>query len=218
MENLDHGPELAALVGIIHQQFDLVPHLSVFQNVMAGQLSRTGLFKSLLSLVHNQHDEEVQEALGNVGLSHKNRERTSRLSGGEQQRVAIARLIVQSPKALLADEHVASLDPTLAEDQIELLVDVSKRRRKTLVASVHNVALAQKYFNRVVGLRDGHIIFDIPANDLSRDILQDLYDINWNHHTRKSDFKYTHATSGQMAPHVPAAAGVPVEFHRRRME
>ncbi len=102
-------------MGLVHQQYDLVPHLPVVHNVLAGRLGQWSLFRSLASLVWPQERHLAETALAQMGIGDKINERTSHLSGGEQQRVAIARLMVQSPKVVLADEPVASLDPALSE-------------------------------------------------------------------------------------------------------
>ena len=117
--------ELASLVGIIHQQFDLVPQLPVVHNVLAGRFGRWGMFRSLLSLAWPQDYRLALDALQQMGISDKVQERTSHLSGGEQQRVAIARTIVQSPRLVLADEPVASLDPVRAEEVMQLLAEMA---------------------------------------------------------------------------------------------
>jgi len=106
MATLSPGRELADLVGMIHQQYDLVPRLSVVHNVLAGRLGYWSLWRSLLSLVSPQERHLAREALKTAGIENKISERTSRLSGGEQQRVAIARLLVQNPQAIIADEPV----------------------------------------------------------------------------------------------------------------
>ena len=175
---LDPGRELAALVGFVHQQYDLVPHLQVMHNVMAGRLGQWGLLRSMLSLVSARERGDGLAALERVGIGDKAQERTSNLSGGEQQRVAIARILVQSPRAFLADEPVASLDPARAADLVRLLVEIATETGRTLVASLHATELARAHFDRAVGLRRGSIAFDIPAADLTDDILRELYDLS----------------------------------------
>ena len=118
--------EKSQYVGIIRQHFDLVGPMKVVHNVLAGNLGRWGEFKSLLSLLYPQSIDEAKLALAKVGIENKIFERTSNLSGGEQQRVALARLFVQNPKLVLADEPVASLDPSRAEQILSLLVDLTK--------------------------------------------------------------------------------------------
>ena len=174
---LGPGRELAGLVGVMHQQFDLVPHLAVVHNVLAGNLGRWGTLRSLVSLVSPRERHVALNALDRLGIADKLYERTSTLSGGEQQRVAMARLLVQTPKAILADEPVASLDPARAEDLTKLLAEVAAESGKTLVASLHSVDLARKYFYRAVGLRNGEVQFDCPVEDVTDDVLERLYDI-----------------------------------------
>lgn len=167
--------ELAPLVGVIHQQFDLVPHLRVVHNVLAGRLGHWGLGRGLLSLVRPREAELAHAALDRVGIADKLGERTSRLSGGEQQRVALARLLVQDPRAILADEPISSLDPARGADVLAMLVGVAREEGRTLVASIHQADLARRSFGRIVGLRDGSIVFDRAAGEVSDDELRSLY-------------------------------------------
>ena len=104
LSSLSPGQELASLVGVIHQQFDLVPHLSVVHNVLAGRLGQWSILRSLFSLFSPRDQHLAEEALEKMGIADKLFEKTSKLSGGEQQRVAMARLLVQTPQAILADE------------------------------------------------------------------------------------------------------------------
>jgi phosphonate transport system ATP-binding protein len=177
LASLGPGRELADLVGVMHQQFDLVPHLAVVHNVLAGNLGRWGMWRSLVSLVAPRERRTALDALDRLGIADKLYERTSTLSGGEQQRVAMARLLVQTPRAILADEPVASLDPARAEDLTKLLAEVAGESGKTLVASLHSVDLARKYFCRAIGLRNGEVQFDAPVGDVTDDTLERLYDI-----------------------------------------
>jgi phosphonate transport system ATP-binding protein len=177
LSNLRPGRELSALVGVIHQQFDLVPHLSVVHNVLAGRLGRWGIFQSVRSLLSPRELDVAQRALERVGIAELMYARTSRLSGGEQQRVAIARLLVQDPQVIVADEPVASLDPARARDLLGLLSAVTKESGKTLIASMHQVEMAREYFSRVIGLRDGQLRFDLPVGQVTDGVLDDLYDL-----------------------------------------
>ena len=177
MTNLSSGRELASMVGLIHQQFDLVPRLSVAHNVMAGRLGYWSFWRSLLSLVTLQEKQLAVAALQRTGIQHKLNERVSRLSGGEQQRVAIARLLVQHPQAIIADEPVASLDPSRSEDIMRLLRDIAEESGKTLIASLHSLDLVRAHFSRVFGLRSGHVSFDVSVSQLSNEMLTALYDL-----------------------------------------
>ncbi|MCM3601432.1 ATP-binding cassette domain-containing protein [Robertmurraya korlensis] len=165
----------AKKIGVIRQQFDLVNALPVVHNVLAGKLADWSLFKSLLSLVIPQEKEIAEYALSRVGLVHKISEQTGSLSGGEQQRVALARLLVQQPEVILADEPVASLDPARAEDVLDILTKLVQEEKQTLITSLHSVDYAKKYFTRVIGLREGGMIFDLPVDQLTDRHLKDLY-------------------------------------------
>lgn len=171
----------SAAVGIIRQQFDLVGPLKVVHNVLSGHLGRWGFFKSLLSLIHPQSIEDAHMALSKVGIEDKLYERTSNLSGGEQQRVALARLFVQNPKLVLADEPVASLDPARADQIMSLLVELTEQGDQTLIASLHSVELAQKYFSRIIGIKAGRVFIDTPAHLLSHEDIQALYRLEQAH-------------------------------------
>lgn len=169
------GRQLSSLIGVIHQQFDLVPHLSVINNVLAGRLGQWGLIKSIISLISPREKDVAISALERVGLADKVYERVSRLSGGEQQRVAIARILVQDPAVIIADEPVSSLDPARARDILGLLASIAREDRKALIASVHTTDLAREFFSRIVGLRNGTLHFDLPTQLITGDLLDDLY-------------------------------------------
>jgi len=117
-------------------------------------------------------------ALSRLGIADKIDQRTSRLSGGEQQRVAIARLMVQSPKIILADEPVSSLDPAQAEEILKLLTGLADDTGGVMVASLHAPDLILQHFTRVIGLRQGILQFDIPARELTPSVLEALYDLD----------------------------------------
>ena len=177
LSDLRPGRELSALVGVIHQQFDLVPHLSVLHNVLAGRLGRWGLLESVRSLLSPRELDVAQRALERVGIAELMYTRASRLSGGEQQRVAIARLLVQDPQVIVADEPIASLDPARARDLLGLLSTVTHESGKTLIASLHQVEMARGYFSRVIGLRAGELRFDLPVDQVTDALLDDLYEL-----------------------------------------
>lgn len=169
------GRDLARRVGVMYQQFALVDQLPVIHNVLAGRLGEWGLFRSLLSLIVPQEAELARRALARVGIAEKIHERTSRLSGGEQQRVALARLLVQSPRAIIADEPVSSVDPARAEDLIKLLTKLSREGGHTLVASLHSVEQALTHFSRIIALKRGRVVFDRPASEVTDEDLARLF-------------------------------------------
>jgi len=173
------GPgELRAVrrrIGTIFQHPSLVPSLTALQNALCGRLGSWNLLRSLRALVAPA-PEDVRAglaALETVGLSGKAAARADELSGGQQQRVAIARVLVQDPEVVLADEPFASLDPGLTVQLADLMFAVTQRR--TLVAAMHDVDLALQRFQRIVGVRAGRVVFDVPAAEVSPELLQELY-------------------------------------------
>lgn len=175
LSKMPAGNRISKLVGMIHQQFDLVPNLSALQNTLAGKLGEWSLLKSLISLMWPMDKTIGMSALSRVGVQEIAYQRARSLSGGEQQRVAIARLLVQDPQVILADEPVSSLDPTRADEVIKLLVGIADEAGKTLIASMHSVALAREYFSRLIGIRNGTVTFDQPSQKVTEDMLHDLY-------------------------------------------
>lgn len=166
---------LRARVGAVYQSAPIPPRQRVVTAVLAGQLGQWSVWKSLLSLVHPQDMAGAQAALARVHLADKLFARCDQLSGGQLQRVGIARVLYQQAQLILADEPVSALDPTLALDTVELLVREAKARKATLVASLHTVELALRCFDRIVGIRDGRIAFDLPAAQVTPAQLQALY-------------------------------------------
>jgi phosphonate transport system ATP-binding protein len=118
------------------------------------------------------------DALSRLGIADKIDETTSQLSGGEQQRVAIARLMLQTPKIILADEPVSSLDPARADEIVGLLSAMAMDTGGAVIASLHSPDLIQEHFTRVIGLREGILQFDIPARELTPPVLEALYDLD----------------------------------------
>ena len=177
LEDYKRGKKFAKKIGVIRQQFDLIGPLAVIHNVLAGKLSEWGLIKSLFSLLIPQEKELALTALERVGLRDKAYEITTTLSGGEQQRVAMARLMVQNPEIILADEPVASLDPARADDVLAMLTKIVLEEKQTLIASLHSVEYARKYFTRIISLKNGEIFFDLPTEKVSDELLKELYQL-----------------------------------------
>lgn len=177
IEKYKIGKQFSKKVGIMRQQFDLVGQLPVIQNVLVGRLNEWGFFRSLLSLVFPQEKELAVKALQRVGLEDKIYDRTSNLSGGEQQRVALARLLVQNPEIILADEPVSSLDPARAEDILYMITKISQEENETLITVLHSVEYARKYFKRIIGMREGKIYFDLEAEKVTDQLLSELYNL-----------------------------------------
>ena len=162
-------------IGSVHQQLDLVGPLRVVHNVNAGRLGQWRTCRALRSLVRPVEVGTARQALDRMGIAAKLLERTDRLSGGEQQRVALARVLVADPDLILADEPVSSLDPARADDVMDLLAGVAGA--KTLVVSLHDFDLARRRCDRIVGLRDGRVVFDLDAGAATDDVRTSLYRI-----------------------------------------
>lgn len=173
--DLADSSQRTRLVGMMQQRLDLVAQLSAQHNVDAGMLGRWNLLRSLAALILPITHDPSTAALDRVGLAGRGSERVSRLSGGEQQRVAMARLLVQDPEVFIADEPVAALDPTLADDLLSLLREVATERGRTVIASLHTPELARTHFDRVIGLREGAVAFDVAADDLTDELLGTVY-------------------------------------------
>ena len=162
-------------MGVIFQQFNLVKRASVLENVLAGRLGHVPGLLSLLGRFPERDRDLALACLRQVGLEELAPRRADTLSGGEQQGVAIARALAQEPKVILADEPTASLDPKLTESIMEILQRINVERRLTLVVSQHMLETALTYGTRIVGLRQGRVIFDGPPNAITPDIVEDIY-------------------------------------------
>ncbi len=164
-------------IGTVHQQLHLIGPLRVIHNVNAGHLGTWTRGRALRSLMRPVQVAQATDALASLGMAGKIDERTDRLSGGEQQRVALARVLVQDPELILADEPVASLDPARAEEVMDLLCDVVAGRARTLVVSLHDFELARRRCDRLIGLRAGRVVFDEPAAEVTDAMGASLYRI-----------------------------------------
>jgi len=162
-------------MGMIFQQFNLVKRAGVMENVLAGRLGHVPTLFSLLGRFPEADLAIARECLRLVGLEEFADRRADTLSGGEQQRVAIARALAQEPKVILADEPTASLDPKLTESIMEILTRINVERRLTLVVSQHRLETALAYGTRIVGLRQGRVIFDGPPNALTPETVEAIY-------------------------------------------
>lgn len=172
------GAELRKIrrqIGMIFQQFNLVKRSSVMTNVLTGRL---GYANPWLSLVHRFSPEDYQRAraaLERVGILDKAHSRADQLSGGQQQRVGIARALMQEPKLVLADEPVASLDPVLAHSIMRYLEQLNREDGITVLCSLHFLDLVHRYATRVIGLKDGELVFEGHPTELTRERFKEVY-------------------------------------------
>lgn len=155
-------------IGMVFQQFNLVKRSSVLTNVLSGRLGYTPPSWALANRFTKEDRQLAQQALQRVGISDKAHNRADELSGGQQQRVGIARALMQEPKMILADEPVASLDPVLAHSILGYLEKLNEEDNITVLCSLHYLDLVQRYCERVIGLRDGKIVFEGTKDDIAK--------------------------------------------------
>ncbi|PTX55135.1 phosphonate transport system ATP-binding protein [Melghirimyces profundicolus] len=167
--------KLRAGMGMIFQQFQLISRLDVLTNVMVGRFHHLPLWRSLTGTFPPEVVETAREALHRVGIGHLARQRADGLSGGQQQRVAIARVLVQRPKLLLGDEPVASLDPVTADAILRLLKEIHRHEKMTTILNLHDVHMARRVATRIVGIRNGRLVFDGKPEELDESRVWDIY-------------------------------------------
>jgi len=162
-------------IGMIFQQFHLIPRLTVLQNALIGSFGYRPLWKNILGVFSKEEHEIALNALRRVGIDHLADKRVDQLSGGQQQRVAIARVIVQQPRLLLGDEPVASLDPVTSNQVMTLIKDIHLAEKMTTIINIHDVTLALKYCDRIIGMSNGHIVFDGKPEEVDENVLKEIY-------------------------------------------
>ena len=160
--------EIRRRIGMIFQHFNLVKRSSVMTNVLAGRLGYANPWKTLINRFPQADRERAMDALKRVGIADQARKRASELSGGQQQRVGIARALMQNPEIILADEPVASLDPVLAHTILGYLERLNKEDQITVICSLHYLDLVQRYSTRVIGLKDGFMVYEGTREDIQR--------------------------------------------------
>ncbi len=162
-------------IGMVFQSFNLVNRTTVINNVLSARVAEMPFFRTLLGLYSRQDKIMALEALDKVGILDKAYVRADQLSGGQQQRVALARTLAQNPEIILADEPVASLDPVMAEVVMDDFKRINKEMNITVVINIHHVDLALQYADRIIGIREGRIIYDGPVGDVNRELLRTIY-------------------------------------------
>ena len=173
--NNNNISEVQKKTGMIFQEFNLINNLSVINNVLTGLLNSSNKFLSLFYLFSKKQKIEALRSLETVGLLEKSYSRSDELSGGQRQRVGIARAIIKKPLLLLADEPVASLDPKSSNLILSLLKKINQEFGTTILCNLHQVDLAKKYSDRVVGLIDGKITFDEKSSNINEAYLKEIY-------------------------------------------
>jgi len=162
-------------VGVVFQQFNLIGRLKVLTNVLIGNLGRMPYWRGCLGLFDDDQKRTAMRALHRVGIAPQAMQRGSTLSGGQQQRAAIARTLVQGAELLIADEPIASLDPSAARKVMDILSDLNARDGITVMVSLHQVEYALNYCPRTIALRNGKVVYDGPSKALTPHFLGELY-------------------------------------------
>ena len=167
--------ELRARIGVVFQQFNLVSRLPVLTNVCLGLLGRMPFLQGTLGRFSAEEKRRAMRALERVGMAEHALKRGSELSGGQQQRAAIARTLVQGAELLIADEPIASLDPNSARRVMDILADMNRRDRITILVSLHQVEYGVKYCPRTIALKAGEVVYDGPSCKLTPELLNSIY-------------------------------------------
>ena len=167
--------EIRSRIGMIFQTFNLVNRTSVLNNVLMGRLHATATWRSLLGMYAAPDIEVAMRSLERVGIVDKAYVRASNLSGGQQQRVGIARALAQEPKIILADEPVASLDPPTSHVVMRDLQRINRELHITTITNLHFLDLARQYGDRLIGMRNGEVVFDGPGSRADEQVFRDIY-------------------------------------------
>lgn len=197
---------------MVFQQFNLVPRLDVVTNVMLGRLNGHGTFQSLFNIFSAEDVTTALVALDRLGIVQEASKRAEELSGGQQQRVAIARALMQDPKMILADEPIASLDPMNAKIVMDALRQIHERDNKTVLCNLHTLDTARAYCDRVIGMRDGAVVFDGRPEQLTTQVAREIYgaDESFNEAATSTAIESPSFSQSYSAGRVAPAAAVAI--------
>jgi phosphonate transport system ATP-binding protein len=164
-----------AKLGMIFQHYNLVYRLTVIENVLHGRLGYKSSLEGVLRMYTEEEKEKAVEVLALLGLEDYIYRRCDQLSGGQKQRVGIARALVQDPRMILCDEPISSLDPSSAKIIMDYLRKIQKEFGITLLVNLHQVDVAKKYAERLLGFNDGHLVFDGSPKELTNKTIRTIY-------------------------------------------
>lgn len=167
--------ELRKKIGMIFQSYNLVNRSTVIKNVIAGRLGYTGTLRSIFNMYPKEDMELAYENLKRVNIENKLYSRADELSGGQQQRVSIARVLTQKPTVILADEPVASLDPPTSHQVMTYLKQINQEDKITTIVNLHFIDMAMEYADRIIGMRDGEVVYDGPVSDVTEKTFEEIY-------------------------------------------
>jgi phosphonate transport system ATP-binding protein len=180
-------------IGMIFQEFALVDRLTVMENVLSGRLGYVSFWQSWRRRFPQADIDAAFALLARVGLSEYVDTRADALSGGQRQRVGIARALMQNPDLLLVDEPTASLDPKTSRQIMRLIVELCTERKLTAIINIHDVPLARQFAQRIVGLREGRVVFDGPPEALTSEALTRIYgEEDWEEAGQRALMKFVH--------------------------
>ncbi|ALD66103.1 phosphonate ABC transporter ATP-binding protein [Spiroplasma cantharicola] len=171
--------QLRNKIGLMSQEYNNLEKQTVLTNVLNSRISKVNFWRSLLGIFSKKDKEIALRSLEKLNLLDYAYIRAENLSGGQQQRIALARTLSQEPQLIIADEPVSALDPILANQVIKDFQNVNKSDKITIILNIHHVELAQKYASRIIGLKDGKIIFDGKPQQLTKKILKEVYGDNY---------------------------------------
>jgi phosphonate transport system ATP-binding protein len=173
-------------MGMIFQEYNLIERLTVMENLLSGRLGYVGFWKTYRRKFPPEDVAAAFKLLDRVGLAGYQNTRADALSGGERQRVGISRALMQQPDLLLVDEPTASLDPKTSRQIMRLLVELAHERGTPALVNIHDVGLAQSFADRIIGLAEGRIVFDGTAQQVTADVLTEIYgEEDWSTTIRK---------------------------------
>lgn len=162
-------------IGMIFQSFNLVTRTTVIKNVLTSKVPDISFVRALFGIFTKEEKIQALEALDKVGILEKAFIRADQLSGGQQQRVALARTLAQNPKIILADEPVAALDPITAKKVMDDFRKINNDMNISILINIHHVELALNYADRIIGIKEGKIVFDGKSQDVNEEILNSIY-------------------------------------------
>ena len=175
-------------IGMIFQEYNLVDRLTVMENLLSGRLGYVSFWKAYRRKFPSEDIVAAFKLLDRVGLEGYQDTRADELSGGQRQRVGIARALMQQPDLLLVDEPTASLDPKTSRQIMRIIAELAHERGTPALVNIHDVALAQSFSDRIIGLRDGEIVFDGTSDNISADVLTEIYgEEDWSTTVRRAD-------------------------------